>query len=85
MDSFKSSIASTRLAPLERKLDSKMDKDFPKPAVVNVQVNSVTSSDDGNEAEVAVSGPKEDWQGAYKFAPIKVREREWIRFRAPRY
>jgi len=79
MSSFKSSICSTRLAPLDHKhaISTPISmKEFetikPLSPPASIKVSSV-ASDDGSELVDTRIGPIEDWEGGYKFAPIKVR------------
>lgn len=78
MSSFKSSICSTRLAPSDHKHSNAAPismKEFqivkPLSPPASVKVSSV-ASDDGSEVVDTRVGPIEDWEGGYKFAPIKV-------------
>ncbi|KAH8088268.1 thiazole biosynthetic enzyme [Filobasidium floriforme] len=77
MSSFKSSICSTRLAPSDHKHSNASPismKEFqivkPLSPPASVKVSSV-ASDDGSEVVDTRVGPIEDWEGGYKFAPIK--------------
>ncbi|CED85470.1 thiazole biosynthetic enzyme [Phaffia rhodozyma] len=72
MDSFKSSIVATRLAPMQTKLDSAPSVLPLSPPSSVKKTLSVASSDEADaQAANSIKGPVEDFNGNYRFAPIK--------------